>query len=201
MCDGLACPEARFGLASVSPFLLCVTVAQLCLTLCNPTDCSMPGFPVLHHLLFSSVAQSCPTLCDPSTPGLLSITNSQSLLKLMSIELVMPSNNLTLCRPLLLSPSLFPSSRVFSNESAVSCNQGDEGHRKALCPCAPQPPPGIINGGSSLLPSSGTVLSFPLWSCCPHPRAPRQHLMNNHLCAEGNLDFLLHECLLTLKEL
>ena len=44
------------------------------------------------------------------------ITNSQSLLKLMSIELVMPSNHLILCRPLLLSPSIFPSVRVFSNE-------------------------------------------------------------------------------------
>ena len=49
----------------------------------------------------------------------LSITNSQSLLKLMSIELVMPSNHLFLCRPLLLLPSIFPSIRVFSNESAL----------------------------------------------------------------------------------
>ena len=47
----------------------------------------------------------------------LSITNSQSLLKLMSIELVMPSNHLILCRPLLLLPSIFPSIRVFYNES------------------------------------------------------------------------------------
>ena len=49
----------------------------------------------------------------------LSITNSQSLLKLMSIEWVMPSNRLILCRPLLLLPSIFPSSRVFSNESVL----------------------------------------------------------------------------------
>ena len=48
----------------------------------------------------------------------LSITNFQSLLKLMSIKLVMPSNNLILCRPLLLPPSIFPSLRVFSSESA-----------------------------------------------------------------------------------
>ena len=49
----------------------------------------------------------------------LSITNSCSLLKLMSIELVMPSNHLILCHPLLLLPSIFPSIRVYSNESAL----------------------------------------------------------------------------------
>ena len=49
----------------------------------------------------------------------LSITNSWSLLKLMSIRLVMPSNHLTLCRHLLLQPSVFPSIRVFSNESVL----------------------------------------------------------------------------------
>ena len=69
----------------------------------------------------SDVAQSCPTLCDPknrSTPAL-PITNSQSLPKLMSIKSVMPSNHLILCRPLLLPPSIFPSIRVFSIESAL----------------------------------------------------------------------------------
>ena len=49
----------------------------------------------------------------------LSITNSQGLLKFMSIELVMPSNHLILCHPLLLLPSIFPSIRVFSNESVL----------------------------------------------------------------------------------
>ena len=49
----------------------------------------------------------------------LSITNSWSLLKLISIESVMPFNHLVLCRPLLLLPSIFPSIRVFSNESAL----------------------------------------------------------------------------------
>ena len=71
---------------------------------------------------FSSVAQSCPTLCDPldcSTAGLSSITDSWSLLKLMSIESVMPSNYLILCRPLLLLPSILPNIRVFSNESTL----------------------------------------------------------------------------------
>ena len=58
-------------------------------------DCSKPGFP--------------------SQP----INNSQSLLKLMSISSVMPSNHLILCHPLLLLPSIFPSIRVFSNESVL----------------------------------------------------------------------------------
>ena len=49
----------------------------------------------------------------------LSITNSWRLLELMSIELVIPSNHLILCRPLLLLPSIFPSTRIFSNESAL----------------------------------------------------------------------------------
>ena len=73
------------------------SVAQSCVTICNPMDSSIPGFPVLHL--------------------------SWSLLKLMSVELVMPSNHLILCRPLLLLPSVFPSIRVcsffFSNESVL----------------------------------------------------------------------------------
>ena len=71
---------------------------------------------------FSSVAQSCLTLCDPmnrSTPGFLSIINSQTLLKLMCIEPMMPFNHLILCHPLLLVPSIFPSIRVFSNKSVL----------------------------------------------------------------------------------
>ena len=71
----------------------CCSVAQSCPTFCNPMDCSMPGCPLLHHLL------------EPA--------------KLMSIELVMSSNHLVLCRPLLLLPSIFPSIRVFSNEMAL----------------------------------------------------------------------------------
>ena len=65
------------------------SVAQACLTLCNPIDCSTPGFPVHHQL-----------------PG---------LLKLMSIKSLMPFRHLILCQPLLL-PSIFPSIRVFSSE-------------------------------------------------------------------------------------
>ena len=67
------------------------------------------------------MAQSCPTLCDPmnrSTPGL-SITSSQSSLRLMSIESVVSSSHLILGRPLLLLPPIPPSIRVFSNESTL----------------------------------------------------------------------------------
>ena len=66
-------------------------------------------------------SQSCPTLCNEWTAAhqaSLSLTIFQSLHKLMPIVSVMPSNYLILCHPLLLLPSIFPSTRVFSNESA-----------------------------------------------------------------------------------
>ena len=69
-----------------------------------------------------SVAQLCPILCntmDCTRQASLSFTVSRSLLKLMSVESVMPSNHLILCFPLLLLPSVFPSTRVFSNELAL----------------------------------------------------------------------------------
>ena len=69
-------------------------------------DCSMPGF------------FCCYALCQKHNITL-SITNSQSLLKLMSVEWVMPSNHLILCHPLLLLPSIFPSIRIVSNESVL----------------------------------------------------------------------------------
>ena len=71
----------------------------------------------------SEVTQLCPTLCDPmdcsTHQASLSITNSQSSLKLMTTESVMPSNHLILCHPLHLLPSVFPSIRVFSNEPVL----------------------------------------------------------------------------------
>ena len=108
----------------------------------------MPGFPVRHQLLelaqthvhrvpdaIQNVSKMCltqfssvqslshfPLFVTPWTgtrQASLSITNSWSLLKLMSIELVMPSNHLILCRALLLLPSILPSIRVFSNESVL----------------------------------------------------------------------------------
>ena len=69
----------------------------------------------LHSVQFSSVQ----TPWTAARQASLSITNSRSLLRLMSIELVMPSNHLILCCPLLLLPSIFPSSWVFSNESVL----------------------------------------------------------------------------------
>ena len=70
------------------------SVAQLCLTLCDPIDCSTPGLSVHHQLL--------------------EFTQTQS------IESVMPSNHLILCCPLLLLPSVFPSIRFFPSESVLS---------------------------------------------------------------------------------
>ena len=77
----------------VCVIISCWSATQSFLTLLKPMECSMPGFPVLHH--FSQLVQ------------------------LMSSELVKPSNHLTLCHPLLLMPSVFPSIRVFSDESVL----------------------------------------------------------------------------------
>ena len=92
------CPVQATGLlikgASDFPGLVLVVVQSLSrIQLCDPTDCSTPGLPAF--------------------------TISQSLLRLLSIESVVPSNCLILCRPLLLLPSIFPSIRVFSNELAL----------------------------------------------------------------------------------
>ena len=86
--------------------------------------CCLTSPQTLDFLTLSSV-QSLSRVWLLATPwtaarqASLSITNSRSLLKLMSVELVMPSNHLILCRPLLLLPSIFPSIRVFSSESVL----------------------------------------------------------------------------------
>ena len=74
----------------------------------------------------------------------LSITNSCSLLKLMSIESVMPSNHLILCRPLLLLPSIFPSIRVFSNQSALRI-RWPQYWSFSFNICSPSEHPGLIS--------------------------------------------------------
>ena len=71
------------------------------------------------HTESSSVTQSCPTVCTAAHQASLSITNSQSPPKPMFIMSVMPFGHLILCRPLLFLPSIFPSIRVFSNESVL----------------------------------------------------------------------------------
>ena len=87
----------------------------VCLILTRPQNAGSFGMDVVAQLLMS----------DSETPwtaahqASLSFTNTQSLLKPMSIESVMPSNHLILCRPLLLLPSIFPSIRVFSKESVL----------------------------------------------------------------------------------
>ena len=80
----------------------------------------------MKKVVYVLVTQLCSTLCNSmdyikaSCQASLSFTISRNLLKLMSTESVMPSSHLILCHPLLLLPSIFPSSRVFSNESALS---------------------------------------------------------------------------------
>ena len=97
--------------------------------MCVWSDCGIGKSHIfLYHLDWQplivcccSVAKSCPTICNPmdySTPGL-SFTTSESLFKLMYIDLMMPSNHLILCCHLLLLPSIFPSIRVFSIESPL----------------------------------------------------------------------------------
>ena len=79
----------------------------------------MPNYKSLSSVQLLSHSQLFVTPWTAAHQSSLSITNSQNLLKLMSIESVMPSNHLILCRPLLLLPSIFPSIRVFSNESVL----------------------------------------------------------------------------------
>ena len=84
----------------------------------------LPGIVQFSSIQLLSHVQLFATLWTAAHQASLSITNSQSLLKLMSIESVMPSNHLILCRPLLLLPSIFPRIRVFSSESVFK--SGDQ---------------------------------------------------------------------------
>ena len=91
MAESLCCPPETITTLLISYQFS--SVAQSCLGLCNPMDCSTPGFPVHHQL--------------------------PELAQTHAHKLVMPSNPLILCHPLLLPPSFFPSIRVFSSESTV----------------------------------------------------------------------------------
>ena len=90
----------------------------------SPRQSRRPALGPLHVSAFAIVVRSLSRIRLLATPWTaaheapLSFTISQGLLKLMSIELMMPSNHLIFCRPLLLLPSIFPSIRVFSNELA-----------------------------------------------------------------------------------
>ena len=105
---------------SIECFIHC---QYLCLVLAYSTSLSI--LDCISSVQFSSVTHSCPTFATPwiaTGQASLSITNFQSFLKLRCIKSVMPSNHLILYCPLLLLSSIFPSIRVFSNES-VLCNR------------------------------------------------------------------------------
>ena len=100
-------------LGDICIVVVCCSVTQSCLTFCDPIYCSMRGFPV-HHCL------------------------SLSLLKLTSIESVVPSNHLILCHPLLLLPSIFLNITVFSNKSVfASAGQSIGASASASAPVLP----------------------------------------------------------------
>ena len=86
---------------------------HFCPLLCSSLHEMFPSVQSLSHVQLFVISRT------TARQASLSITNSQSLLKLMSVESVMPSNHLILCHPLLLLPSIFPSIRVFPNESAL----------------------------------------------------------------------------------
>ena len=146
---------------SVIQDICCCSVAQSCPTLCNPMDCSKPGFPVFYCLW--------------------------SLFKLMSIESEMPSNHLTLCRPLLLLPSVFPSIRVFSSELALcirwpkywsfsfSISPSDEYSGKWF-PLGLTGLISLMSKGLSRVSSSTTIWKHQFFSTQPFLRS------NSHIC-------------------
>ena len=136
---------------------LCAKLLQSSLTLCNPMDYSplgssvhgdspgkntgvgsMPSSRGSSHIPYiSSVAQLCPILCDPmdcSTPGFPFLHHLKSLLNRISTESVVPSKHLIRCLLVLLLPSIFPSTRVFSNESALASGGQNTGASALVLP-------------------------------------------------------------------
>ena len=158
----------------------------------------MQGHLTVHILMamdiqFSSVAQSClshffVTPWATARQASPSITNSQSLLKLMSVESVMPSNHLILCRLLILPPSVFPSIRVFNCSHLHSHGKLVANHNSTMrpgvqrltlssllptparqfsdprtCPLRSPATGQVLSGGSSLEPSNAQAPEFPIW--------------------------------------
>ena len=125
----------------------------------------------------SSVTKLCPILCDPmgcSTSGSLSFTpGNWSLLKLMSIESVMPPNHLILCLPLLLPPSIFPSIRVFPSELAL-CTRWPKYWSFSFSICT-------FSGGSGLI--SFRIDSFDFLSV----QGTQKSLLQHHLIKVNNI--------------
>ena len=134
------CDTRKANVLFIAAAAAAAKLLQSCPTLCNPIDSSPPGSPVPGNLqartlewvaisfsiVHCSVAKSCLTICNPmdssthwEVKASQSFTIFKSLLKLMSFELVMPSNHLILCQPLFFLPSIFPNIRVFSNASAL----------------------------------------------------------------------------------
>ena len=137
----------------------CCLVTQLCLTLCDPVDCRMQTS--------------------------LSFTISWSLLKLMSIELVMPSNHLILCHPLLLLPSTFPSIRVFSNESAL-CIGWPKYWSFSLSPS--------YEYWEEIVPGFSTTVSAVFNKMSYTEKVLSKYLLNKALCLQDSLCIFCHKC-------
>ena len=145
--QGFSHREPRFVMAVKVPNLISSLISFAFWTH-QPTNSLLFEKPKTPASL-SSVAQPYPTICDPWTAAhqaSLSITNSESMLKLMSIKSVMSSNHLILYRPLLLPPSIFPSIRVFFNESVLHIRDQSTG----------------VSASASVLPVN-TQDWFPLW--------------------------------------
>ena len=121
----------------------------------SPVSVQFSSVQSLSHVLLSV------TPWTAARQASLSITNSWSLLKLMPIESVMPFNHLILCHPLLLSPSIFSSIRVFSNESALW--PSSRGYLVPLCFL----PLGCIICVSEVIDISSGNLDFSLWFIQP----------------------------------
>ena len=131
-----------------------------------------PRFPIKVSVQFShSVVSDSVTPWTAACPASLSITNSYSLLKFMSIESVMPSYHLILCRPLLLLPSIFPSIRVFSNVSVLRIRGPKFWSFSSITSLILSllVPTSIPSHPQVLIPK---VLSKPLASCLSHSQPP-----------------------------